>query len=147
MYRKVGNKQTPHPPKKSPPLAPSSGGLHLFVDIVLIKLCFPFAQSDGAAAEQGEYRSGRIHAVRMVGGPVGSRDLLLRLRWIRLHRNYWSVLNESRSDLAPFSAVSAPRVSTTVSWEVSDMGGCRAGGGLQGWGGLQGRVEIGRAHV
>lgn len=62
--------------------------------------CFPFAQPDRPAAEQGEPGGWWVHALWVVGGPVGGRDLLLRLRWIRLHRNHGSVLNESQAHVA-----------------------------------------------
>lgn len=86
-------------------------------------MCFPFVQPDRAAAEQGEHRSRGVHAVWMDRGPVGSRYLLLRFCWIRLHCNDGSVLKESRAHLAEISPGSTPRVSFTVSWEVSGFGG------------------------
>lgn len=36
----------------------------------------------------GEVRRRRLPALRVLGGPVGGRDLLLRLRGIRLHRHH-----------------------------------------------------------
>lgn len=82
---------------------------------------FSLVQPDRGAAEQGENRSRGVHAFWMVGGPVRSRYLLLRLCWIRLHRDDGSVLNGSQAHLAEISPAFVPRVSSSVSWDVSGV--------------------------